>query len=117
MGHPVEKNPNSVMVTRIGTCITGALSERMMTSRNVLEGVTAALEQLHSNGFAHCDISINNIFYDNQGVFLGDLEYLTPLNDPPPHLTRISKNAQPETALQLDELQFQLLQREFILYR
>lgn len=98
--------------------ITDALAERIVTTQKVLEGMKAALEKLLSNGFAHCDISINNTFFPHgiQGVFLDDLEYLTPVNDPPPHFTRISKDARPETALQLDELQFQSLQIALIPY-
>ena len=71
------------------------------------------LDELHSLGRAHCDLSLNNVFIDDAGVvFLGDLEYLSPLNDSPafvnidrlPHGT---VSASVKTALELDNLHFQ----------
>ncbi len=39
---------------------------------------------MHQLGFAHTDIKLTNVFVDSHGVaFIGDLEYLTGVNDPP----------------------------------
>ena len=59
-------------------------------------------------GLAHCDISVNNIFVElgTNVVFLDDLEYLTPVDQPPPHLTRISVDREaPKNAAELDDFQ------------
>jgi len=48
-------------------------------------------------------------------VFLDDLEYLTPINDEPPHLIRIANNCSPPiTAKELDFLQLELFELELI---
>ena len=77
----------------------------------VKEQVRAGLNSLHGIQLAHCDISINNVFIDMNGgtVFLDDLEYLTPIYDPPPHRTRLPHGIKPNaitTAIELDEAQF-----------
>jgi serine/threonine protein kinase len=55
-----------------------------------MKQVSKGLEELHAIGFAHCDVCIANVFIDFNGiVFLDDLEYLTPINDPPPHETSL----------------------------
>ncbi len=62
--------------------------------------IALGVKELHEIGFAHCDISLNNIFveFGTNVVFLDDLEYLTPILDKPPHLTRISFDLEPATA-------------------
>jgi hypothetical protein len=53
---------------------------------------------------------IDNVYIADDGiVFLDDLEYLTPVNDPPPHFTRLPYGVtedQVVTALKLDDFQF-----------
>jgi hypothetical protein len=104
-GHPVSGNNRAIMMTRIGRRIEDAIRIKKVSKDNIYNGVVEGLTQLRDIGFAHCDISINNVFVDENGVFLGDLEYLTPLNSPPPHLTRISANSIVSTAQELDILQ------------
>jgi serine/threonine protein kinase len=41
--------------------------------------VTIGVAQLHSMGFAHTDIKVDNIFVDKGIAFLDDLEYVTPV--------------------------------------
>jgi predicted unusual protein kinase regulating ubiquinone biosynthesis (AarF/ABC1/UbiB family) len=77
------------MITRVGRRISDALRDGI-SKQVIYDGFVAGVKQLHAHGFAHCDISISNVFVDDKGLaFLVDLEYLTPLNDPPPHKTRI----------------------------
>ena len=72
----------------------------------------AVLDQVrHKIGYAHCDIFIDNIFVDDNVVFLGDLEYCRPRDDPAPAgLRRSSERAQ--TAEQLDIIQMEQLKDE-----
>jgi serine/threonine protein kinase len=104
--------PNSLMITRIGSKLNSANMSRYRLSRNdVLTQVRESLNELHGIGFAHCDLSIDNVFIDDDGVvFLDDLEYVTPINDPPPHKTRLPYGTIEETvttAKMLDMLQYQ----------
>lgn len=49
------------------------------------------MKELHDLGFAHCDLKLFNVFIDSRTgeVFLDDLEYLTQLDDPLPHITNL----------------------------
>jgi hypothetical protein len=105
-GRPVEGNDAAVMITRVGRRIQDAILDGT-AKRDIYDGVVEGLKQLHEAGFAHCDISVNNVFVDVHGVFLDDLEYLTPTTDLPPHQTRIPAGTRAETALELDNLQLQ----------
>lgn len=86
----------------------GAQKDR--AKNEVMDAVRIGLEKIHEKGFAHCDICVDNVFFDEaKGIFLGDLEYLTPLDNPPPkmhhRLQRVSKI--PDTARQLDEFELE----------
>jgi hypothetical protein len=49
-----------------------------------------------------------SVSVDDKGLaFLDDLEYLTPLNDPPPHNTKIPTGSYVSTAEQLDNMQLE----------
>ena len=66
------------------------MRENKVDKATIVLHVEQALQQLHDQaGFAHCDLRIANCFYDpnSSSVFLDDLEYLTPLNDPPPNVS------------------------------
>jgi hypothetical protein len=102
----------SIMITRIGNRLTLAnMAKQGLTKESVVEQVRLGLQELHNNGFAHCDVSVENVFIDECGVvFLGDLEYLTPVDDPAPHFTRLPAgvaDAEVSRAQQLDDHQFQ----------
>jgi len=70
--------------------------------------VSRGVAQLHANGFAHCDICVDNIFVDNleEGgqVFLGDLEYCCEKDRKPRSDTRRA-DARAKTAEELDNIQ------------
>ena len=78
----------------------------------MIEQVRLGLDELHSIGLAHCDISVDNVLIDDNGVvFLGDLEYLTPVNEPAPHFTRLPAGVtadQVQSAGHLDDWQFEV---------
>jgi hypothetical protein len=104
--------PNSCMITRLGYMLTKENINRFrLTPDEVMKQVSKGLEELHAIGFAHCDVCIANVFIDSDGiVFLDDLEYLTSINDPPPHKTRLpygTNEGDVVTALTLDTLQYQ----------
>jgi hypothetical protein len=96
---------NAVMITRIGRRLIDVVSDGTLTNERILEDVRAGLTELHDLGYAHCDIRLENLFVDDNGVFLGDLEYLTPVKDPPPaHIDRSMPGSL--TALEVDNKQF-----------
>jgi predicted unusual protein kinase regulating ubiquinone biosynthesis (AarF/ABC1/UbiB family) len=78
----------------------------------IQQQVGMGVNQLHANGFAHCDICVDNIFVDaNNTVFLGDLEYCQLMIEPPPaDIRRAEVGAQ--TAEALDNIQLQRLADE-----
>ena len=52
--------------------------QRLETKRQIVAAVKQGLANIHSMGFAHCDICIDNVFvHPTIRVFLDDLEYLT----------------------------------------
>jgi hypothetical protein len=80
------------LISRIGVRLSSALLNGIVTRDSIWHQIQAAVFELHAIGFAHCDISINNAYVDADGiVFLDDLEYLTPINSPPPHKIRVPK--------------------------
>jgi len=87
-----------------------------LTKDTMILQVKEGLDELHSIGLAHCDISVSNVLIDDNGVvFLDDLEYLTPINNPAPHHTRLPVGAtaeQVENAQRLDDFQFQVFKTE-----
>ena len=100
-----------IIITRIGCKINHSnLAQYNLSKLQVREQVEQGLNELHELGFAHCDIFIDNIFIDVKTgvVFLGDLEFLTPVNDLPPHRNRIHGGIQIESAAKLDWSQFGL---------
>lgn len=106
-GEAVVNNENAVLITRMGRRVLSALNTNVVTSQQIIDGVRSALQQLHDIGLAHCDISLSNVYVDDDNaVSLVGLEYLTPVDDPPPHFTRIPQDGRPESALKLDEMQF-----------
>ncbi len=106
------------MMTTIGTRLSSALSSGVVNRDAVWGQIQCAVAELHAIGFAHCDISGNNAFIDDDGiVFLADLEYLTHVSAQPPHLTRLSTTSVDAilTASDLDSSQLTTFQNE--LYR
>jgi hypothetical protein len=107
-GELPARSRKTITITRIGKQLLTALRERLVTKEQIRTQLQEAIAQLHTIGLAHCDICLENAFYDEStnSVFLDDLEYLTPVEDPPPHYTRISMDRpRPATASELDILQ------------
>ena len=109
-GHVDEAN-NTVVITRLGHTLQTALAENYVTRQDVVDGVRAALDQLHGAGWAHCDVHLGNVFVstDTHTVFLDDLEYLVRHDgEIIPHNLRLPSDAPvPSTPVELDERQFE----------
>lgn len=104
-------NGTSVTITSIGKTFENAVRHGDITRMSqVIPAVREAIDAIHSLGIAHCDVCVDNLFVMDGGrVILGDLEYCTEKNNPPPRLRRFYNNAdgkEPETAEELDENQF-----------
>jgi hypothetical protein len=101
-------NHVSITITRVGSQLKDIIRKHSRNKDEIYNQVKMGIEQLHANGFAHCDICLDNIFVDsleNGGnIFIGDLEYCRLVNDVPPvDIRRADKRAR--TAGDLDELQ------------
>jgi hypothetical protein len=73
----------------------------------LLQNIRTALDGLHANGFAHCDLTLDNVFFDEKMdcFFLDDLEYLSNVDEPPPSKNfRTTKNC--NSGRELDEENF-----------
>jgi len=101
-------NGVSITISRVGSTLSDAIRVRHLNRDNVFEQVSRGVAQLHANGFAHCDICVDNIFVDNleEGgqVFLGDLEYCCGKDRKPRSDTRRA-DARAKTAEELDNIQ------------
>ena len=101
-------NCSSVTITRIGSRLKDVFRPRNLDRASVLQQVELGVNQLHANGFAHCDICVDNVFVesveDGGRVFLGDIEYCSAIDSPAPRdLRRSDRSAR--TAGDLDLLQ------------
>jgi hypothetical protein len=108
-------NCTSITITRVGSRLRDAVIVRNMNRQDVYQQVCMGIQQLHTNGFAHCDICVDNIFVDGVEdggrVFIGDLEYCCPICDPPPtNIRRAHDSAL--TAEQLDNIQLAKFEAE-----
>ena len=107
---------NFVNITRVGFRLRDVFHKRKMGKESVLEQTELAIQQLHSHGFAHCDICMDNLFVDTDAeakVFIGDLEFCRRVGDAPPAgIRRADERA--TTAEQLDVFQLQYLSLELI---
>jgi hypothetical protein len=108
-------NCSSITITSIGWQVADALRLGIVTKEAVLARSHDAVHQLHSLGYAHCDICLDNIFVnvDTNAVFLGDLEYCRPLDEAAPEGLRRS-NMSAKTACALDILQLEKLAEEIV---
>lgn len=104
----------TVVIHRIGYTLLRALVECLISKEIVVQHIEAALNQLHSLGYAHCDVKFSNVFVDCDSTvaFLSDLEYIYPIEDPVPASVRVPRGAHPRTALELDQAQFEEFQNE-----
>jgi hypothetical protein len=98
-------NCTSVTIMRVGHRLRDVFRLRALDRQGIFEQIELAVNQLHANGFAHCDICVDNIFVeveeDGGAVFLGDVEYCCALNcSAPTNLKRSNPNAR--TAGDLD---------------
>lgn len=101
-------NHRSVTITRVGCRLADGLRSGIISKEKVLAEVAQAMNQLHALGLAHCDICCDNVFVDIEApysAFLGDLEYLCPMNSSPPiGIKRMHEEA--DNAQSLDSLQY-----------
>jgi hypothetical protein len=104
--YPSAHSNGAILITRIGIPIKLAILSGFISKAQAKRDAEAGMKELHSIGYAHCDIALRNIFYDEtmKCAFLNDLEYLTPLNGPPPLTNHFSN--QPRNAEHLDTIQF-----------
>ena len=65
-----------------------------MTDDKIQKDVLLGIKELHENGFAHCDIRIENLFVDDIGVLLVDIDHLTPTGNPPSVMLNKTSQAQ-----------------------
>lgn len=110
-------NCKSILITSVGQTLrhAAALRPTIINRGEVLAQVRKALDNLHSIGLAHCDVSIDNIYVlDNNEIILGDFEYCREVDSAPPDVCRRwdSELGTPVTSLQLDEQQYSMLQDE-----
>jgi hypothetical protein len=84
-----------------------AQNMRIHFKNKLLQDVQLGLDELHSIGYAHCDLCIKNVFYDakNCRFFLDDLEYVTDCDSSPP-LKAYRTSRTPQNARELDEFEF-----------
>lgn len=76
-----------IEITRVGIPLVVAIRSGKISVDDAAEHIRLAINELHDKiGFAHCDVRVDNCFYDDQMrvAFLDDLEYLTPLESRPP---------------------------------
>jgi hypothetical protein len=105
-------NCTTIMITRIGALVKNAMRLRGLSKDRVIAGVTEGVAQLHSLGYAHCDIRAGNIFVDDDNtVFIGDLEYSRPKDEKAPAELYMS-DSRADTAGELDLLQLAKLADE-----
>lgn len=106
-------NSTSVTIERLGYRLRDVFQIRGLDRPTIFQQIVNALNQLHANGFAHCDICVDNIFveFESNTVFLGDLEYCCARNClAPTNLKRSDPNA--HTAEDLDCRQLEKLKDE-----
>jgi len=104
-------NCKTITITRVGSMLRNAIKAQKLNKTDVFEQIQNGVLQLHSIGYAHCDICVDNCFVDREGVFLGDLEYCRPKDDAPP-LGINREDLRAATAAELDAYQLGLLQDE-----
>lgn len=103
-------NHISITITRVGSKLKDIIRMHSRNKNEIYQQVEMGIEQLHANGFAHCDICLDNIFVDsleNGGnIFIGDLEYCRLISDAPPvDIRRADRRAR--TAGDLDNFQLE----------
>jgi RIO-like serine/threonine protein kinase len=108
-------NHIAIIITRVGSQLIDAVRVRHLSHDEIYDQVKMGIEQLHSNGFAHCDICVDNIFVDSVDdggrVFIGDLEYCRSSTEPAPKDIRRS-DIRASTAENLDYIQLEKLKDE-----
>jgi hypothetical protein len=112
---------SSVIISSIGIMAKRVLSNIKDASRRtamrdkMIREVQAGLDSLHSMQLAHCDICLDNVFFEEPTAafvegrfFLDDLEYITPLDGVIPNKNlRLPVGCTiPDSPLKLDELNY-----------
>ena len=106
-GSVSDRARSHITITRIGIPLSHAV-KGLVSKADAISHVQLGLAELHNIGFAHCDLRVDNCFFDQQTkcVFIDDLEYITPLNYPAPAEVSIPENWKPSNAEELDKLMF-----------
>jgi hypothetical protein len=96
-----------VRITRVGIPLANAVRNRLISLEDAERQVRRAVADLHEAGYAHNDLHMGNFFWDSDGVFLDDLEYLSLVDEPVPESRREREVHEPpfESARQRDEWQ------------
>lgn len=119
-GERVSKR--SILITSVGYMAREVISAatdpsvRTQLKSKMIAEVQLALQSLHDLQFSHCDLCLNNVFYEEAKdgnparFFLADLEYLSPIDGlvPIKNLRLESGMEIPRTPLHFDELNYQL---------
>lgn len=102
----------SLTIARLGSRLRDVLRSPSVNKEQLLKQVRAGIDQLHSIGFAHCDICVDNVFVDDArdggNAFIGDLEYARRLTDRAPQDLKRSYSSA-NTAEELDWVQYDKL--------
>lgn len=108
-------NGKSITISRVGSTLRDAMRVRHLNREEIFDQVSRGVAQLHTNGFSHCDICVDNIFVDDLDdggqVFLGDLEYCCGKDSKPRSDTRRA-DGRASTSEELDNIQLAILKDE-----
>ena len=106
-------NGKTITITRVGARLKDALRDGRVNPGRAYDDICRGVTQLHARGYAHCDICVDNIFFDEDSscAFLGDLEYCRPKTESPPCGLRRG-HADARTAEELDNIQLIALKDE-----
>jgi hypothetical protein len=110
-------NDSMVNISRVGVELRCAVHADLITRQEAIDGVRAALDQLHEAGWAHCDVHAGNVFVTSDGVvFLDDLEYLVRADgNIIAHNLRLPHGTVPPTnPCELDDLQFKAFRADVL---
>ena len=106
-GKVPANSKRKIVIERVGIPLIQAIRTHKITIEAACAHIRLAIDELHAIGLAHCDVRIENCFFDQRMnvAFLDDLEFLTKLTSAPP-LEIWGPLPLPPTAGELDESQY-----------
>jgi hypothetical protein len=123
--HGIVPNVESraALITTVGRKLKDCILDGTVTKAVAIQHITLGIHELHALNFACCDLCVSNCSVDLSGeapvVFLNDLEYIRPLDAPPPpspHNSRLPPGFElPITSRDLDLLQLKSLEFEIMI--